>query len=330
MGEGASDLARWWHLAPSGQVVVNEQGVIVFVNRTLSEWVGQPMRRLTNRSASELFTPEARMLYLGLLVYRLAERGAADEIHLTLRQADDTTMPVLCSARQMDPPGDRLTLLSMLPISRKDRLERELLEARRTTQLALEKKNTVIAELEGMRTRLESQRAELECLTLRLGREAMSDALTGLPNRRRFEHSLQQLLADAEAEPHTSTFSVAILDIDHFKPVNDQHGHAAGDRALEQLASLLVSRLRGRDLAARIGGEEFSLLMPDTTPDEASCALERLRQVIAQYDWQVAPLTVSMGVTGYCQGDTRESLIARADAALYAAKREGRNRISSA
>lgn len=329
MEEGASNAAQWWHIAPCGQAAIDENGTILFANRTLSEWMGQSLQRLANRQASELFTAEARVIYLGLLAYRVAECCKVDEIHLSLHRADGTTMPVLCSARQVDHQGAQLTLLSMLPIARKDRLERELLEARRTAQQALDEKNTVIAELEGLRSRLESQREELEYLAVKLGQEAMSDALTGLPNRRHFEHSLSQLLTGAEASRQFGTFSVAILDVDHFKPVNDQHGHAAGDRTLQKLATLLTSQLRGHDLAARIGGEEFGLLMPDTAPDDANFALDRLRQVVARYDWQEAAVTVSLGVTGYRPGDTRDSLMARADAALYEAKRKGRNRISS-
>lgn len=170
MRAGAADLARWWQLAPSGQAVVDEQGIILFANLALCDWLGQPMRLLADRPASELFTPEARMLYLGLLAYRVAERGEVDEVHLTLRLENGAPLPVLCSARQVEHKGARLTLLSMLPIARKDRLEREMWQAHRAAQQALEEKNVVIAELEALSRTLKAQREELETLRVMLGR----------------------------------------------------------------------------------------------------------------------------------------------------------------
>ena len=163
---------------------------------------------------------------------------------------------------------------------------------------------------------------------MQLGHEANSDALTGLPNRRHFDLVLQERLALAAVARSSDVFSLAILDIDHFKPVNDEHGHAVGDHVLQQLATLLSSQLRGQDIAARIGGEEFALLMPDTSIDEAVNALDRLRLVIETYHWQPVPITASLGVTGYLPEDTSESLMARADDALYAAKHQGRNHVA--
>lgn len=323
-----ADIARWWQVAPSGQVVVDAQGYMVLVNHTLSDWLGCPANQLVKRLASELFTVESRMLYQGVLAYRVADVGAVNEVHLSLKLANDDTLPVLCSARRLGARNAHQMLISMLPIARKDQLERELLEARHVAQTALKEKEAVIAELESMRTTLNSHNEELQRLTMRLGHEARSDPLTGLPNRRHFDVALQELLSRADVNFSGEGFSVAILDIDHFKPVNDEHGHAVGDQVLQQLAKLLSSKLRGQDVAARIGGEEFALLMPNTSIDEASSALERLRQAIEIYRWHPVPITVSLGVTSYLPEDTRESLMARADTALYSAKNQGRNLVA--
>ncbi|MEO1855571.1 sensor domain-containing diguanylate cyclase [Chromohalobacter sp.] len=327
MAGKSHDLARWWQLMPSGQVVVDERGLILQVNRTLSEWMHRPIQKLIGLPASELFTIESRILYRGILMYRVADIGVAHEVHLSLCLGDEDSLPVLCNARRLDQQGTNIILLSMLPIARKDRLERDLLDTQQATQRALAEKNAVIAELESVRAALEFQREELQNLNMRLGREARSDPLTGLPNRRHFDHALRQMLAGAlTSHPHDA-FSVAILDIDHFKPINDRYGHAAGDRVLKQLARLLSSKIRGRDLAARIGGEEFAFLMPDTPLNKASQALERLRLAIEAHHWHPVAITVSLGVTAFQHGDTSESLMARADNALYTAKRHGRNRI---
>lgn len=328
MNPRAADLARWWQVAPSGQVVIDAQGQILQVNHTLSDWLDYPVHELVNRLASELFTAESRMLYQGVVAFRLADVGAVNEVHLSLSLANGETLPVLCSALRVGTQDAPQTMISMLPIARKDQLERELLQARQVAQSALEEKEAVIAELESMRSTLKSHNDELQRLTARLGHEARSDPLTGLPNRRHFDVALQDLLVRADVNHLAEGFSVALMDIDHFKPVNDEHGHAVGDQVLQQLAKLLSSQLRGRDFAARIGGEEFALLMPVTSIDEASSALERLRQAIEIYRWQPVPITVSLGVTSYLPEDTRESLMARADAALYSAKHLGRNLVA--
>lgn len=323
-----ADLARWWQLAPFGQAVIDGHGILRQVNQTLCGWLGASSCQLVGRPASELFTPEARMLYLGHLAYRVAERGKADEVHLTLRLQDGAPMPVLCSARVIPHEGATVTLLSMLSIARKDRLERELIEARRDTQRALAEKSRALAELKALHDTLDAQREALEQLNQRLGQEALSDALTGLPNRRRFEQALNQLLRERALVNDAPPFSVAMLDIDHFKPVNDQHGHATGDRVLQRIGKLLTACLRGDDLVARIGGEEFGLLMPGTGGVAARCVLERLRHAVHEYPWENGlTITLSIGGAEYRSGSTRDALLQRADSALYAAKRAGRNRV---
>jgi diguanylate cyclase (GGDEF)-like protein len=161
---------------------------------------------------------------------------------------------------------------------------------------------------------------------------ALTDVLTGLPNRRHTLDTLAQQLAAAirAAQP----LSVLMCDIDHFKQINDQHGHAAGDEALRQVAACLRMRLRAQDVAGRIGGEEFLVVLPQTSLEGATQLAENLRAAISELRIQVGigktlPLTISIGVCGgvpkkSAAGDT---LIASADHALYRAKESGRNRV---
>ncbi|MFN2410902.1 MAG: hypothetical protein ABR539_11485, partial [Halomonas sp.] len=169
MNPRASDIARWWQVAPSGQVVVDEQGYVVLVNHTLSDWLGCPSSQLVSQLASELFTVESRMLYQGVLAYRVADVGSVNEVHLSLSLPNGDTLPVLCSARRLGAQNSGQMLISILPIARKDQLERELLDARQAAQTALEEKEAVIAELESMRTTLNSHNEELQRLNERLG-----------------------------------------------------------------------------------------------------------------------------------------------------------------
>ena len=160
---------------------------------------------------------------------------------------------------------------------------------------------------------------------------AVTDALTGLYNRRYFERHLNLMLGKAQEQGRD--LALMILDIDHFKAVNDTHGHDIGDAVLREFAARLKRNIRGVDLACRFGGEEFVVLMPDTDFGQADAVAERVRQSIAEKTFEVGtarPLvvTVSVGVSlNESVVDTPEGLIKRADVALYRAKREGRNRV---
>jgi len=166
----------------------------------------------------------------------------------------------------------------------------------------------------------------------RLRELAMQDELTGLYNRRHFLE-----LAEAELARVRRTgapLSVAMLDIDHFKRVNDFFGHAAGDHVLRDLARAMRETLRGSDVPARFGGEEFVVLLTDTTLDGAMAVTERLRERVGRSEvtlghGRVARITVSAGVAELGTSERLDSLLERADAALYRAKAEGRDRIMS-
>jgi diguanylate cyclase (GGDEF)-like protein len=163
--------------------------------------------------------------------------------------------------------------------------------------------------------------------TLRATREtrlqATTDGLTGLPNRRSVEAAAEDLINTGRG------FAVAIGDLDHFKDLNDTYGHEAGDRALRLFARTLRINLRPDDIASRYGGEEFVLLLPNTSVEEARSALDRLRVTLAGdiAASGTVPFTASWGVTTSDTADTFTEMIQAADEALYAAKRAGRNRV---
>lgn len=166
---------------------------------------------------------------------------------------------------------------------------------------------------------------------LAIERSALVDVLTGLSNRRWLEERLPRFIA--RHEHSGDPLSILVIDIDHFKRINDEFGHAAGDDALRAVGKTITACLRPTDFAARYGGEEMVVLLPDTTTDGAIAAAERLRRVIAGapqivHDGRTLPvITVSIGVTESTEGDTATTLVARADSGLYRAKAEGRNRV---
>jgi len=165
-----------------------------------------------------------------------------------------------------------------------------------------------------------------------LTRLAMLDPLTELPNRRSFLETAERELN--RMRRHAGRACVAILDIDHFKQVNDAHGHQAGDVILRALADLWSDMLRSSDTLARYGGEEFIVLMPETEPGVAIRLLERLRQATSARHLGAGPedmrVTVSIGLAGLAPDGHIEDAIEAADAALYRAKDEGRNRVCAA
>lgn len=168
---------------------------------------------------------------------------------------------------------------------------------------------------------------ELEIVNAELGRQAQTDALTGLLNRRVFDPMLVRLLADARRNGRE--LSVMMIDADHFKRINDVHGHPVGDRALRMLADTLRDRLRASDVIARFGGEEFAVILPETPSSKARKTAQALADRIAgQSDPVWGVVTVSIGVSSCGDGMMPpEELLRQADEALYQAKAEGRNRV---
>jgi diguanylate cyclase len=167
-----------------------------------------------------------------------------------------------------------------------------------------------------------------------LQREAMTDALTGIPNRGYFERRLRD--AAETARLHGEPLALLFVDIDHFKKFNDTYGHQLGDQVLRLVARTLTDCVKGRDTAARFGGEEFAILLPNTSLKNAALLAEQIRATLVRRRIvrknsgdELGVVTVSIGVGAWRPGDEAADLLARADAALYQAKRSGRNRVAT-
>lgn len=192
--------------------------------------------------------------------------------------------------------------------------------------------SVLAARFSHLRQRLRRQKADLAHAVARIQELATRDELTGLVNRR---HMLELMEQEHRRSVRSGqSFCLAVLDLDHFKDVNDRHGHAAGDEVLRTLAREMQSRLRLSDVLARWGGEEFVVMLSDTRAPLARGGVERVREAVLglrfQFDTGPQAVTVSAGLAEHLAGESVAQTLERADRALYEAKAQGRNRVAVA
>jgi len=188
---------------------------------------------------------------------------------------------------------------------------------------------------QALKSHFDAKTREIQTLQQELDRarkRALTDTLTGLANREALYDTLEGAMRDASE--HGSGLCLLLVDIDHFKRVNDTHGHLVGDRVIRFVASTLKRLIKGKDTAARFGGEEFAVVLPDTPASGAMALAENIRRAIAdarlvRSDTRepLSQITVSVGVGSYRYGEEINALFDRTDQALYAAKSAGRNRV---
>ncbi len=249
-------------------------------------------------------------------------RSAARELDTQIREQVDGLQSSVQDAADLEGLKHVLEnhlegLLGTMDEHQKQRDQREQEVAERLQGLA-ERVAHMEQEAQGYREHLEEQR-----------QKALIDPLTGLPNRaawsERLEHEIGQW------QQHGNTLLLAMLDLDHFKRINDNYGHLAGDKVLKIIATVLRKRLRGADFIARFGGEEFVLLLPDTSPAVGMSLMESLRAAIEacpfHFKGERVTITVSIGLSAFKTGERSEIVLKRADQALYRAKDAGRNRV---
>ena len=209
-------------------------------------------------------------------------------------------------------------------------------EIQAVVQLASESTRAMMGQsnhLEEMLRQSNEAMEELKKDLEHIRREAMTDGLTGLANRKAFDDEFDRVLR--EAQQNKTIFTLLMLDIDHFKSFNDNFGHQVGDQVLRLVARTLKDSIKGKDFAARYGGEEFAIILPDTDLTGAVIVGNALRKAVASKDVinrstgkVLGRITMSVGVAEYVADKTVEDIIERADSALYTAKNNGRNNVS--
>jgi len=282
-------------------LIDNDTGEIVEVNPAAVELYGYSREQLLTMRNFDLSAEPAQT--------RMAMQIKQARIPLRWhRKQDGTVFPVEMVGGHCGWYGRNVHVVAIRDISERHRMESELRQVNQQLQLQLE---------------------QIQALQHRLEEQALHDPLTGLYNRRYLQAVMQQELARANRQQ--SFVSLLILDIDHFKRINDTFGHLAGDYVLQILATEMRSRIRQEDVACRYGGEEFVLLFPGLPPDNAYQRAEDLRRVIKAlsipWENQILQITVSVGIATFpLHGDGENTLLHLADKALYLAKMAGRDR----
>lgn len=245
----------------------------------------------------QFFTPASKILLESFVMPMLLHQGHCDEIQLTIAASPTQRIPVLANARVV--AGDpKLVYWAISTSQQRDTLYQQLVDLRNDLEVRAEK---------------------LEVLS-------QTDELTGLLNRRAFIQRAGALTKQAQRSEVPYAFFM--LDIDFFKQINDQHGHAIGDQVLKDMAKILTENTRTNDIVARIGGEEFAIVTYDHSEKAASFLAAKLLTAIRKHPIQGISVTASLGVA-IARSLSFEQLYQDADALLYQAKHQGRNRAIS-
>ncbi len=222
---------------------------------------------------------------------------------------------------------ERAVLQAATAVERRaaEQAQREAEQAR-TRELALRE---TLDELQRTQTALQGANEKKDQLVAELHRQSREDALTGLLNRRALDEALASECA--RADRHERPLALALLDVDNFKRINDTKSHAVGDAVLVAIAQQLQRERRSSDIVARLGGEELVIALPETSLEQGMELCAQLRGALAAIDWRAvgveAPVTVSIGLATARPGESPQALLARADAAMYRAKAEGKDRV---
>jgi|SRR5690554_1851423 len=323
------DEKMWSFHAPVGLLTIHANSTVTHINPTLLKLLGYQREEIIGQPINRLFARSGKLFFLTHVFPLLQHQGVVEEMYLRLRDHDGNDVPVLINATKIElPPGVPHFIFAMMPIQRRFIFEDQLVAARKEAEQALMAQRAATDALQLAQEDLELKQQQLMRLNEQLQRLATTDELTQLENRRSFEETLEYQLALQKRQAGQA--GLMLLDIDHFKKINDIHGHSAGDDVLRRVGKILREQVRDIDTPARIGGEEFVVLMPSADFQGLLTAAERIRQKIANTRWQHGTVTLSIGITMLHESDDRERVLQRVDKALYHAKRTGRNKVESA
>ena len=311
--------------APCGFISLNHESKIVEVNDTFIQWTGFS-KEIIGQHFDTILSKVNQMMFHSYFYPTITIEGAIHELYVTFTHADGVMMPYLMNAKRFqDGEHERIDCIFLQMKKRMD-YEIELRATKEQLQDAYRAKEIAFQHLEQIYAEIEMKQEELMKINEGLVTITNTDKLTNLYNRKYYQE--QMIYAISQYETFGTPLSLLILDIDHFKRVNDTYGHVVGDQVLVQLAKLLQQLCNITAIPCRYGGEEFVVLLPHTQQEEAIAFAQLIQQKVEQAVWEgVGSLTISVGVATYSAIDTEKLILEKADKALYYAKEHGRNQV---
>lgn len=312
--------------APCGYLSITHQGIITDMNQTFLYLLGYKREDLMHKHIESIMSKANQLVFHSYFYPNINLHGHVEELFIHLKDGSGGSVPYILNGRSLLVEGVAIIDCILVQMSKRMDYEQELRCAKKQIEDAYWQKDQALAGLEQIHTEIQQKQAELMELNAVLVELSTTDKLTGLKNRRFFEDRLNaQLEQGGETrEP----VSLLMIDIDHFKRVNDTFGHQTGDYVLEKLGSLLKFHSREKDIVARYGGEEFVLVLPDMDAVESKLVAENLRRETELAVWDAGSITVSIGIATFTDGDSADTLLKKADEALYVSKEGGRNRVT--
>ncbi|MDQ0090989.1 diguanylate cyclase (GGDEF)-like protein/PAS domain S-box-containing protein [Paenibacillus anaericanus] len=312
--------------APCGYVSITHEGIVIDVNQTFLDIMGYSRANLVDNHFESIMSTANKLIFHTYFYPFINLNGHVEEMFLSLKDHKGLAIPFLLNGRRFEKEGVEIIDCILMQMGKRIDYEVEIRTAKRQIEEAYWEKDQALVKLEQLHMEIEQKQQELMELNANLVNLSITDKLTGLKNRRFFEEKLedQMILYSQIGQP----FSLYIIDIDHFKTVNDTWGHPMGDSVLAKLAEILQSHVRKEDIVARYGGEEFVLILPDMDAIESKIRAEELRLAVAHSTWETGQITVSIGIATFIQMDSDTTLLKKADLALYTSKENGRNRVT--
>ncbi|WP_299410595.1 GGDEF domain-containing protein [uncultured Roseobacter sp.] len=279
---------------PCGCLITTRDQKIVFSNQYFEEELGWNAKALESASVHKLLTTASVAYCNSYIVPTVLKEGRCCESQLSVVDIAGARHPKVVSVRRL-PNGNFAWVF-----------------------VEAEKRDKLFHELESTRLELQSQKEKLEQLSL-------TDALTGVANRRAFDAAARRIFA--EADRSEAAVTILMMDIDNFKSINDAHGHKVGDEALLTLSDVLKATCRAVDTIARVGGDEFVCILPNSSLEDAKLVCKRIHMALADRVTGVCRFTVSIGASCRPATSSRHfaDMLKLADMALYEAKKAGRN-----
>ncbi len=315
-------------LAPCGYFSISDSGIVQSVNQTFLTMLGHERDELIGQHIESTMSVSNKVFFHTYFYPYIQLYGHVDEMYFTFRTRDQQAVPVLLNGVRQTRNGESVVDCVVVVMRKRIEHEKDILHTKTKLQELYQATQEANKELERLHEEYKIKEQALIKVNDQLETLASTDLLTGLKNRRFFQEKMvESLLLFQEKQRY---FSLLVVDIDHFKSINDTYGHPIGDLVLGNLAGLLQSVSRSTDVVARYGGEEFVIILSDCEEEQAIGIAEQYRSQVASADWGEYNITVSIGAATVVEEDTEQTLFQKADKALYASKTGGRNRVTHA